>query len=181
MYHLQFLTITASMLFTINQNFCRIGYSRWGFSLENMKHALLLHHWGGLEMNGTLDEHVQMELYRNKSSNTKPEHISNFSTVVSDHQPLRQLCQNCGSGRADEEGAVLTGPGDVRKRQLDAVDAHGRCHGRGAGAGTGSRCFAALVKGGRLELYKCLAPAWQQEVTQNGRGGGAGTLHRQKH
>lgn len=111
MYHLQFLTITASMLFTINQNFCRIRYSRWGFSLENMKHALLLHHWGGLEMNGTLDEHVQMELYRNKSSNTKPEHISNFSTVVSDHQPLRQLCQNCGSGRADEEGAVLTGPG----------------------------------------------------------------------
>lgn len=54
-------------------------------------------------MNGTFDEHVQMELYRNKSSNTKPEHISNFSTVVSEHQPLRQLCQkNCGSGRADE-------------------------------------------------------------------------------
>lgn len=103
MYHLQSSTVTASMLFTINQNFCKIAYSSWVFSLENMKRALLLHHWGGLEMNGTFDEHVQMELYRNKSSHRKPEHISNFSTVVSEHQPLRQLCQkNCGSGRADE-------------------------------------------------------------------------------
>lgn len=37
-----------------------------------------------------------------------------------------------------------------------------------------------LREGRRLKLYKCLAPAWQRELTQNGRGGGAGTLPWQK-
>lgn len=95
-----------------------------------MKHALLLHHWDSLEMWGTFNE-----LYRNKSSNTKPEHINNFNTAVSEHQPLSQLCQkNCVSGRTD---VVSTGSGDVSKKQLGVVDVHGPCHGReGAGVGT---------------------------------------------
>lgn len=69
---------------------------------KSMKHALLLLHWDGLEMYGTFNEHVQMELYRNKSSTMKPMHTSNFSTMVSEHELQSQLCQkNCGSGRTD--------------------------------------------------------------------------------
>lgn len=84
------------------------GYLVW----ESMKHALLLHHWDGLEMCGTFNE-----LYRNKSSNTKPEHISNFNTMVSEDQPLSQLCQE---DRVSEElmntdrcpqGRVMSGKG----------------------------------------------------------------------
>lgn len=88
LYHLHsFSLFTASMVFTINQNFCKIGYSSWVFSLEKYETCTFTPHWDGLEMTGTFNEHVQTELYRNTRSNTKPEHISNFSTVVSEHQP----------------------------------------------------------------------------------------------
>lgn len=120
----------------------------------------------------------------------KPEHISNFSAMVSEHsehQPLSQLCQkNCGNGRTDAWGEVSTGSGDVSKRQLEMLWMYmGRATARrGRGLGTGSRCSGVVVwlrEGRRLKLYKCLSPARQQEVTQNGRGGGAGTLYWQKH
>lgn len=89
-----------------------------------------------------------------KAATRSQSQISNFSTVVREHQPRRQLCQkSCGSGRADEEGAALTGSGDVRKGQLDLVDAHGPCLARRGGswdrqwvlcsAGSG-RAFEAL-------------------------------------
>lgn len=104
----------------------------------------------------------------------------------SQHQPLSQLCQkNCGNGRTDERGVVSTGSGDVSKRQQEVWMYMGRATARwGRGLGTGSRCSGAVLwlrEGRRLKLYKCLAPAWQQEVTQNARSGGAGTLHWQKH
>lgn len=124
------------------------------------------------------------ELYRNKSSNTKPEHISNFSTMVSEHQPLSQLCQNnCVSGRIMNkwcpQGQVMSAEGNwtLWMSTGRATARRGR-----ELAGTRPSGLWVVVKGDRgLKLDKCLTPAWQQEVTQNGSGGGAGTLHRQKH
>lgn len=112
-----------------------------------MKHALLLLHWDGLEMYGIFNEHVQMELYRNKSSTMKPMHTTNFSTMVSEHELQSQLCQkNCGSGRTDEKGVAPTGSGDVSERQPDLVDVPGPCHGQEWELAVGAW---GLVKGGQ--------------------------------